>query len=171
VRPNGAQTTLDIVVHDGVDRTGTVIFYAMYEDLDDAKYFWSNKGDMNYIAIATDSTFRLYRDRAMGADVTGLLKKEYYVEASDLKGAYSPPTATDVVASRAQMELDEYKGCQMVEATISETARPKFKIHYDVGDLVMVFGEFSVAQPFRVTEHILTIDDDGERGYPSLMAL
>ena len=171
LRPSGARSTLDIVVHDGIDKTATVTFYAMYEDLDDAKYFWSSKGVVNYAAIATKITARTYRTRKLAADVSGLQRKVKYVEASDLEGTYSPASPTDVVAARAQAELDEYTGCAMVEATISETARPKFKINYDVGDLVNVFGEFSVSQVMRVTEHILTVDDDGMRGYPSLMAL
>lgn len=172
IRPNGAQTTMDLVVHDGVDRIASVIFYAQYEDLEDAKYFWSDKIYKNYAAIATDITARVYRDRALGADVNGLLRRVMYVEAADLKGVYSPPTATDVVASRAQAGIDENIQISLMTAQISKTAKPKFKLDYDVGDLVTVFGEFATAQIMRVTEHILTFDKKtGMQGYPSLTAI
>jgi hypothetical protein len=55
-----------------------------------------------------------------------------------------------------------------MDAKISITAKPKFKIDYDVGDLVSVFGEFGTKQIFRVSEHILTVDKDGQKGYPTL---
>lgn len=171
IRPNGAQTTLNFVVHSGVDRSASVIFYAQYEDLEDAKYFKSIKGYKNYARVSTAYTSRLYRHRDLTADVTGLSRRVIYEEASDLEGTYSPPTNTDVVAGRGQAALDDNKKTSIIQATISETAKPKFKFDYDVGDLVTVHGEFSASETMRVTEHILTVDKEGIRGYPALSSL
>lgn len=171
IRPNGAQTTLDLVVHDGIDRSQSLIFYAQNEDLDDAKYFWSAKGEKNYAAIATKINARLYRDRNVGTNQQGLNRKVMYVEASDLEANYGAGTSTDVVSARGQTELDNKQRVSLLQAKISKTARPKFKFDYDVGDIVSVFGDFGVAQTMRVTEHILTVDKDGIRGYPSLNIL
>ena len=55
-----------------------------------------------------------------------------------------------------------------MQAKISQTAKPKFKINYDVGDLVTCFGDFGTVQKMRVTEHVLTVDKDGIQGYPTL---
>jgi Siphovirus ReqiPepy6 Gp37-like protein len=173
VRPLGAQTTLDLVVHDGIDRTQSVVFYALREDLEDCKYFWSIKGSKNFAQIATDISTRLYKSRdvpGLDTDVVGLNRRVVYVEAGDLKLAYSPATSTDVVAARGQLELDADIQVYLMEATVTETARPKFKIHYDVGDLVTVFGGFQPAQTMRVLEHTLTFDKDGQRGFPALGA-
>lgn len=170
-RPHGAQTTMNVVIHDGVDRTDSIIFYAQYEDLEDAKYFWSIKGYKNYARLAAHFYTRLYRHRDLGSDLTGLDRRVLYVEADDLEGDYTPPTASDVISSRAQTELDAHRKISLIQARISNTARPKFKIDYDVGDLVTVFGEFGTAQAMRVSEHILTVDDKGMRGYPSLSIL
>lgn len=171
IRPNGAQTTMNLVISDGLDLRTSLIFYAQYEDLDDAKYFWSIKGYKNYTMIAAHIHARTYRHRDVLVDVTGLDRRVLYTAADDLEGTYSPPTATDVVASRAQSALDENKKVSLIQAQISKTAKPKFKIDYDVGDLVTVFGEFGTAQSMRVTEHILTVDKDGMRGFPSLTIL
>lgn len=171
IRPNGAQTTLDLVVHDGIDRSDSIIFYAQNEDLDDAKYFWSAKGEKNYAQIAAKIYARLYRDRNVATNQTGLNRKVMYVEASDLEANYTPPTASDVISSRGQTEIDNRLRISLLQAKISKFARPKFKFDYDVGDLVTVFGDFGVAQAMRVTEHILTVDKDGIRGYPSLNIL
>ena len=171
VRPHGAQTTLDIIIHDGADNSTTVIFYAQLEDLEDAKYFWSNKAFKNYAQISAHTAVRTYRHRDLGSDVTGLSRRVQYVDANDLEGAFSPPLTTDAMATRAQNVLDSHKMISLVQAKIATTAKPKFKVNYDIGDLVGVFGEFSVAQTMRVTEHILTIDSKGIRGYPALSAV
>lgn len=171
VRPNGLQTTMDLVIYDGLDLLTSVIFYAQYEDLVDAKYFWSNKGYRNYAAVAAHFYSRQYRHRDIPAPLSGLDRRILYVEADDLEGIYSPPVANDVIVARAQSALDEHKRISLLQAKISDTAKPRFKIDYNIGDLVTVFGEFSTAQAMRVTEHILTIDTEGMRGYPSLSAV
>lgn len=170
VRPNGAQTTMDLIVHDGKDLTLSIIFYAQYEDLEDAEYFWSIKTYKNYAAMKLYDLARIYRTRALLADVTGLERRLLYVDAGDLVNS-TPPASDDYVAARAQIALNEHKKIALLQAKISNTAKPKFKINYDVGDLVTVFGEFATSQAMRVTEHILTVDKDGMRGYPSLSAI
>lgn len=170
-RPNGAQTTLDLVIHDGVDRTETVIFYAQNQDLTDAKYFGSIRKKRNYAQISGKTATRLYRDRNLGVDLTGLDRRVIYEEASDLEGAFSPPSDTDELASRAQRVIDSRRTLSIMQATISENAKPKYKFDYDIGDVVTVFGDFNVTSAMRVTEHILTIDKDGIKTFPSLSAI
>lgn len=171
IRPNGALTTLDLMVHDGVDRTTTVIFRAADDDLENAEYFWSIRGYKNYAQVATHITARQHRHRDIPAPLLGLERRYMYVEANDLEGTYSPPTASDEIAARGQSELDANRQVTLIGATIAITAKPKFKIHYDIGDLVTVNGEFSTSSIFQVTEHILTMDNDGIRGYPTLSIL
>jgi hypothetical protein len=166
-RPIGA-TDMVLSVHDGIDRTATIVFYAQFEDLEDAEYFTSIKNYKNYARIAAHTYARLYRHRDIGSDLTGLNRRVMYIEADDIEGDYTPGTASDVISARAQSGLDERKEISLIQAKISLTAKPKFKIDYDVGDLVKVFGEFSAPQTMRVTEHILTADKDGVKGYPAL---
>lgn len=168
IRPNGAQTGLVINIHDGIDRSATVIFYAQNEDLEDAKYFWSNKGYKNYANVNAKFVARTVRTHDLGADVTGFSKRTMYVEASDLDATSYPGGDTDPIGTRGQSALDENKKVELVSAKISVTAKPKFKFQYGIGDLVLVFGEFSTTRVMRVAEHILTVDDKGIQGYPSL---
>lgn len=168
IRPHAAQTTLDLVIYDGFDLHNLVTFYAQYADLDEATYLWSNQGYKNYVDVDAHDYYRLYRHRDLSVDLTGLSRRVTYVEANEIEGDYSPGTATDVISALGQAILDAAKQIQLVQAKISETAKPKFKLDYDIGDLVTVFGEFSAAQVMRVTEHILTFDETGMRGYPSL---
>lgn len=167
-RPHGAQTTMNIVIHDGLDKTSTVTFYAAAEDLDNGKYLWSLKNYRNYAQVDAHDYFRRYRHRDLGADATGLNRRILYVEASDIEGDFTPGTSSDAISARGQSALDEHKMVSLTQAKISESAKPKFKIDYAIGDLVTVFGEFAAAERMRVTEHILTMDKLGIRGYPSL---
>lgn len=168
VRPNGAQTTMNIVIHDGLDKTSTVTFTAGLEDLENGKYLWSLKNYRNYAQVDAHDYVRRYRHRDLGADATGLSRRILYVEASDIEGDFTPGTSSDAISARGQSALDEHKTVSLTQAKISESAKPKFKIDYGIGDLVTVFGEFAAAERMRVTEHILTMDKLGIRGYPSL---
>lgn len=171
-RPQGAQTVLHMVLHQGIDRTASVVFYAQREDLEDAHYFWSIQPFKQYIRIAGNDATRLYRNRNIATDFTGLERRIGYVGADDLDGAFSPPSSTDTMAGLGQYYLDrDHHFIELISAKISDTAKPKFKFNYDVGDIVMVYGEFNVAQAMKVTEHILTVDDEGIHGYPSLSAI
>jgi Siphovirus ReqiPepy6 Gp37-like protein len=171
IRPLPGETGLDLVVHDGVDLTDLVVFYSQYEDLEDDNYFWSIKDYKNYVQVAGHIYARLYRNRDVPTNLTGLNRRVMYVEADDLEGDYTPPAANDIISARGQVELDNHKPTALLQAKISNTAKPKFKIDYDVGDIVTVFGEFATSVPRRVTEHIMTYDKTGMRGYPTLSAL
>lgn len=168
IRPLVGETTLDLVIHDGNDLLNSVVFNDQREDLEDAKYFWSIKGYKNYAQLAANTYARLHRHRDLVSDLTGLDWRVLYVDANDIEGIYDPPDASDVVSARSQTALDNNKRVALLTAKISQSAKPKFKIDYDVGDLVMVFGEFATSQAMRVTEHMLTVDKSGTRGYPSL---
>lgn len=172
IRPTGASTDIKIVISDGLDLQDKVSFYSQYADLEDAKYFKSIKGYKNYARVSAHTATRLYRHRDLGSDVTGLDRKVMYVEADDLEGSFSPASNTDAMASRGQSALDKQKKTSLFEAKVSENARPKFKFDYDVGDVVKVFSEFAAPESMRVTEYILTLDDEkGIAGYPTLKSI
>lgn len=170
-RPISPVTNLKIIVHDGTDLSDTIAFYAQYEDLEDAKYFKSIQGYKNYARVSAHTVTRLYRHRDLASDLTGLNRRVIYEEANDLEGAFSPPSSSDSIASRGQAALDKHKQISLFQAKISVTAKPKFKFDYNVGDIVTVFGEFSTPEKMRVTEHILTVDEKGIIGYPSLSSI
>lgn len=169
----GSEPKLYFVVYDGEDLTEEVVFYAAREDLDSATYFQSHKGYKNYATIAAlRHSIPEYQSLALTAPEVGFKRRILYVEAQDLKmhpDNYVPDVnGPDAVSTRAQGELDHNGKISLMDAKISITAKPKFKIDYDVGDLVSVFGEFGTKQIFRVSEHILTVDKDGQKGYPTL---
>lgn len=169
VRPAYTANGLRMYVHDGADLSGSVVFYAQYEDLDDAQYFESIKAYKTHAWVAGKYWARPIKSRRVITTPTGLTKRLMYVEDQNLDGDYSTPSTGDVLDTRGQQELDQHPYINLMSATISQTAIPKFKIDYDVGDLVTVFGEFDVAQRMRVAEHALTLDKDGLRGFPSLI--
>lgn len=168
VRPNGIQTTLNLVVHDGIDKTLLSIFSAANKDLKEATYFKSIEKYKNYANVAGKDTSRLYRHRNLLTDRTGLNRRVIYVGESSIEGLYDPPSDTDVIAAFGQMTLDENKQLFLIHATIVDDAKPKFKIDYEIGDYVSVYGEFNTVTAMQVVEYIFTADEDGMKGYPTL---
>lgn len=170
-RPHDAQTTLNVVLHDGQDLTGTVVFYAQKNDLEDTQYLWSLKTFKNYAQVTGPTCQRLVKSRNEPISVTGLNRRIIYVESTELEGTFLPPSDTDALATMAQIAIDGKPKISLVEAKISKTAKPRYKFNYDIGDLVMVHGEFLDSQAMRVTQHILTVDKTGIQGLPSLTIL
>lgn len=167
-RPLVAGNPMAFIIHDGLDLSATVIFKAQNEDLDNAKYLWTKKDSKNYATVAAKNFVHEYRQRDLLSDVTGLNRRSLYVEAQDLDGAYAFGSTDGVVSSRAQNELSFHPLITLMQGVVAKTAKSKFKIDYDIGDLVTVSGEFGLVQPMRVVEHILTKDKNGIQGYPSL---
>jgi len=170
VRPNGAQTTLNLVVHKGVDRTLTVSFSAQNKDIYDVQYLRSIKEHKNYARVSADTSTHEYRTHALGSDVTGMNRRVMYVEAQDLEGTIGSGNTTPM-AGRAQEAMDSKLILSLMQANVAVTARPRFKFHYDVGDIVTIYGEFDSVTTKRIVEHILTVDKEGIRGYPGLADL
>lgn len=171
VRPVGAEDHINMVVHDGADRTVTVVFYAQKEDLEDAEYFSSIRNNRNYAMVSGRYTAREVRDRNVGSDQTGFARRVIYVPAEDLEGDYDPGSVGDELDARGQNVLGEHRDISLIGGTVSVNAKPKFKKDYDVGDLVTVYGEFGVSQVVRITEYILTVEKNGISGYPSFAAV
>jgi hypothetical protein len=57
---------------------------------------------------------------------------------------------------------------KMVIADVSSEAPYKFKTHYNLGDLVTLYGDYGQASTMVVSEYVRTEDINGERGLPGL---
>lgn len=160
--------TIWFYLHDGIDRTASVTFYSQYEDLEDSSYLMSSKGLKTNAQVATHTSGRVYLSKDYASDPTGLDRRYTYLEEDDLIGVYNVPSTSDALATRAQAELNYCRKKSIMDAKVSLSAKPKFKLNYDIGDLVTLVGEFNAVQTMRVTEHILTVDANGQQGYPAL---
>lgn len=58
----------------------------------------------------------------------------------------------------------------MFAGDVSELSPYIYKTHYDLGDTVMLFGDYGKTAPMVVAEYVRTEDADGDRGFPGLVA-
>jgi len=177
VRPNAGNvdpTLTEFRVHNGVDRTTTVVFAHASGDLKRARYLWSNKQKKTmYYVLSTYNQVRYSPGFEIGYD-----RRMLFVDASDLDSQYTTyPTGTDRDAVIAAMHirgadaLRAQKDVAITSTDISATTRYKFRRDYDVGDLVTVDGNYDTSSVMRVIEYVEFQDENGESGYPTLSVL
>lgn len=178
VRPNADNvdpTTTEFRIHNGVDRTATVIFSHVAGDLEKTKYFWSDKAlKTEYYCYST-----YYRLRS-SEGVAGFPRRILEVDCTDLDSWFTeaeyadgPLTAALHAAMdiRGQQALRAQKATNIVSTDVSKSTRYLYRKDYEVGDLVTVRGKYDIESIKRVTEYVEFQDENGETGYPTLSAL
>lgn len=70
----------------------------------------------------------------------------------------------------ALRELKRARKVRMFSADISELSPYKYKIHYDLGDKVMLHGDYGRTAAMIVSEYVRTSDINGDRGFPGFVA-
>jgi Siphovirus ReqiPepy6 Gp37-like protein len=111
-----------------------------------------------------------------GSQYTGFDLRALLVFASDIS---NPPegvtwTQTDVVnmlTERAKDALYNNRFVKAVDGEIVPTNQFKFKVDYNLGDLIEVQGNSDIVSISRVTEYIRAQDEAGERAYPTVAML
>lgn len=102
------------------------------------------------------------------------------MDCSDIDEMYDDTEVVDSAVVLAINEAMDVRGQQALRAQVlanllstdvSRRTRYKFKKHYDVGDLVLVQGNYDVQTVMRVAEHVVFQDENGESGYPTLAAV
>lgn len=174
VRPNGsnvAPSTTEFRVHNGIDRSATVIFSHAFGDLNKSEYYWSD------VAMKTEYVcFSNYSALRSDDGVAGFFRRVMYVDCTDIdqsldSSADMTEALGDAMDIRGQQSLRAQVAANLLATDVSKNTRYKFKTHYDVGDLVTVNGNYDVETVMRIAEHVTFQDENGESGYPTLAAL
>jgi Siphovirus ReqiPepy6 Gp37-like protein len=158
------------VVHDGADKTGSVIFSWDLGDLDGADYLFSNKRSKSDALV-----LGRYLDQVVSTANSGLNKRELLVDGDDIDGIYTTyPTGAAKTNSLAAMTLrgnEELAANNSVEITsvnISKINRYQYREDYDIGDFVLVDANYGATRIVRVIEYVEIEDRNGQYGYPTL---
>jgi hypothetical protein len=68
-----------------------------------------------------------------------------------------------------QRALKQARRVVMFSGDISDLSPYKYKVHYDLGDTVSLFGDYGYKQKMVVAEYVRTEDANGDRGIPGLV--
>ena len=154
------------VVHGGNDLSDSVIFDINNGDVHNARYLWTNKHDKNAVYSGNEE----YVQRDFGEDLGTLGGWSRKVARVDLQD-YDPLEVGEgyetliLIAlnerGREAIRLAQSQGI-IIDALGTTNSGPKYGIHYRLGDIVKVFGNYGINQNMRVSEVAFTQDKDKE---------
>jgi len=173
--PLGIESSdLVLLIHKGVDRSGSLVYSYEGGEIESADYLWSNKKLKNtaivsgrWIEVMVTTGGLNYERRMM------------YVDASDVDQGYEAiPSGGDLTLVKFYMQQRGYQALSsQKEIALSKTevskegTKLRYRIDYDVGDRIMVSGDYNEGAIQRVAEYVEIEDETGVQGYPTLTAV
>lgn len=164
-------------VYLGLDRTdgqkinNPAIFSAAYENLKSGQYRRSTLSSTNVALVAGTNKDKATVFTSTGS-ATGLARRELYVQASSVSQSLEDGTvltAAQFVTALRQYGKEKLAAAAPVEsadAQIEATGNLKYKVNYDLGDLVTVrFDEWGVGANVRLTEMQEITEESGTTVY------
>lgn len=162
-----------LLIHAGIDKRNTVIFSSQIGDISNAEYLWSLKRLKNSALVSG----KFVETMVYGTE-TGLNRRVMHVDGSDLDGHLTDlPTGqalTDIRTAMGVMgrqALQAQRELVLSRADVSENKSYRYRLDYNVGDIVAIAGSFGETLPMRVVEYAEIVDENGESGHPTLSLL
>jgi hypothetical protein len=72
-----------------------------------------------------------------------------------------------ITENKGQIELASTTKLTMMDITTGRIPK-KFRVDYNIGDIVYVVGDYGVSQKMRVTEYAEILDENGSSAFPTL---
>lgn len=166
----GSTTQTQFLIHDGNDRTSSVVFSSGEGDIASAVYLRSGKTFRN--AAYVEST---YLTTAVLPVETGTERKWIYVDAKDLDQDFSSEPLTTIrddilnkMIERGKEALARHNELEITQIEVSQESRHSYRLDYDIGDLVSVQGAYGDIEARRVSEYTEIEDEVGYSAFPTL---
>lgn len=164
-----------IIVHDGIDRSGSVSFSVSDRILDTAEYVWLDDGFYDSVMVTT----KWYRKTYLGGTGAGIHMTHLDLSHIDDRFAVMPdPYSDDEAHIFTMMDAGAYEFLRRQKRPdlfnfVMDRQSPKYvcRVHYNVGDIVTVSDRYHYPSKRRVVEFVEIVDGEGYRAYPTLEAL
>lgn len=179
---NQGEGTISYVIHDGQVLIETVSFSVGAGDLIEPDYFWSDVQPNYLIMVGKYDAIYTGKDPSqvipgnhaplppVGPGPIGLDRKTGLVVDTDIVQANNADAVRELQYS-AQAILAQESDVVLIQGKVDKDSTQVYKENYNIGDIVLVEGEYDAVAIMRVSEHILTSDSTGIYGYPALSAL
>ena len=170
IRPTVDGDPLRMDIYNGLDRSKAqvyrdpVIFHYNSGHIEDPSYLFSNKDYKNFALVrAASGLLEVWPgDNVEPTPApTGRDRKAIFVDAS------SSPDAEAI--QKGQVELKKHNKAVLFDGAISPISPYKYGVEYSLGDIVTLSAEYGFEASMLVTEYVRTEDQDGDRGYPTLV--
>ena len=162
IRPSGTGTAVSIEIFKGTDRSGTIIFDATRDLLDDGNYLFSKVGSGNAAyGVASGLAATMYEG---ASEPTGLARRVILVDAST-----SGIADSTILKNEMSNALAQAKETAIFDGSINQDLSPyKYGVDYSLGDIVTVQGDYGLLTKARVSQYIRSENASGFKAYPTL---
>lgn len=171
-RPNTGSSSINVIVHQGVDRSADARFSWLNGDIDSLEYLKSQKNYKNYARVI-GRWVQVRVDK--GTPAINYNRRTLLVDGSDIDGQFNAfPAGADLTKSldlmraRGREALAKQNGTTINSVEVAPNASVVHRRDYDVGDLVAVDGDSGSSGIFRVTEVAHIVDENGSSAQPTL---
>ena len=165
-----------IVIHNGHDKTGSVVFAWDSGEIASADYLWSNKALKNAALISgkwvevlvVSTSYTKANRRMMFIDGTSFDSDQTVAPTGatfTTIAGYMTQRASDILAAQTDVEIAKVEVFKGISGT---AGHPKYRTDYILGDLVTVKGNYNTKSKFIVTEYVEVDDGTNVSGYPTL---
>jgi len=161
-----------IFVHKGIDRTASIIFSYDSGQIVNADYLWSNK-NLKTSAVVTGKWVQTivhlpgldhYNRRMMQVSAPEI--DEDFEETEVLANWV---IINDALQQKGREVLKSQKDINLTKAEVSKkTVESRYRVDFNVGDLVRVVGDYNESTVMRVSEFVEIEDENGTVAYPTL---
>lgn len=165
IRPNSAGTAIAIEIYLGEDKSNQVYFDGTRNLLDDGSYLFSKVGSADTAYVIGPSNAAIINP--VGGAVTGLERRVTLVD-----GSQSGITDLTTLVEHGKISLSEARQTAMFNGSINQDITPYvYGVHYGLGDIVKLIGDYGLEEKARVTEFIRSEDATGTKAYPTLVTV
>jgi len=172
LNPAGSSSVdMSVVIHKGIDRSASLVFSYDSGEVESADYLWSSRLLKN-CALVSGKWIQVLVDHA----AVGMARRMLFVDANDIDNTYSvAPTGGDLtnvqnaMQQRGILALAGQKSVDITKIDVSKKAgRAVYRRDYQVGDTIMVDGDYNATSKRVVSEYVEIEDENGASGYPTL---
>jgi len=165
---------VNLTVHAGIDRSTIVTFAWVVGELDAAEYLWSSRKRKNTAYVKG----RFLEEFVYGPQ-SKWNRRVLLVDGSDLDDYLDTAAVANAnaavirqkMATRGAEALEQQNDINMAQVEVSAYNQWKYRVDYNIGDVVSVSGNYGAVALRRVTEYTEIEDEKGETGHPTLEAL
>lgn len=158
--------------------SGTIGVADVYRDSTEQAYSGWKRRAMTFDAGTPELPPQPDKPDDLGKNPTAAQKDAYYdaIAAWKIKmGKWRNKRDTIYANFRAEqskkalVELKKARRVNMFSGDMSILSPYQYKTHYNLGDKIMLFGDYGKTAAMIVTEYVRTEDANGDRGYPGLV--
>lgn len=156
-----------------------VVFSPGFDNIVTSNYISSKKEYKNvaYAAGEGEGSERTVISVYSGeAEASGLSRRELYVDAGSVSSTTSDGTLTesdylDQLASRGSEELEKVKSTTYFEGEVDTSRQFVYGVDFEIGDIVQLQNEYGIEGCARITELVLSDDQNGSTSVPTFTSI